>query len=356
MDSNAHRVLLIRFGAFGDLVLALEAVKALKLSRYRGEIHFLTKVKFEPIIMCLIGECYSELLPRVRVHTVPDKASLWSLLSVLRNLRGYQYSFVYDLHSNLRSRISIMILQRPFLRISKGRFRELFQFIFRSYAKRFLGHSYRRSNEVVRMISPMGSFAIAARDVPIGGRMSAGSTDSRFIPLLSKLSIDPVIFKSRRIVCISSETAWLTKQWPEERFRDLSSRLILKGFHVVWLGLGKGLNLDPHKMLFDLRGLLALEDLVHLLKMATLTVCNDTGLMHLSEALGTPVVGIFGPTTTGLGFGPRLIESRIVEKPLWCRPCSKTGRFCHRPWNRQKCLKDISIDEVFQKVCDLVEK
>jgi ADP-heptose:LPS heptosyltransferase len=74
---------------------------------------------------------------------------------------------------------------------------------------------------------------------------------------------------------------------------------------------------------------------------------NDSGLMHLAEAVGTPVVAIYGPTSRELGFGPGMELSRVVEAgSLWCRPCSKTGRWCIRPFERRKCLRTISTNSV----------
>ncbi len=52
-------------------------------------------------------------------------------------------------------------------------------------------------------------------------------------------------------------------------------------------------------------------------------VGGDTGLLHLAAAVGLPVVGIFGPTTSADGFWCHAGEA--VELPLPCRPCSRFG-------------------------------
>lgn len=74
-------------------------------------------------------------------------------------------------------------------------------------------------------------------------------------------------------------------------------------------------------------------------------VTNDSGLLHLSEAVGTPVVALFGPTVRAFGYFPLLASSLALERELDCRPCSRTGsRPCHR--GDLACLDRIPAAEV----------
>ena len=97
-------------------------------------------------------------------------------------------------------------------------------------------------------------------------------------------------------------------------------------------------------------GKLSLAELTTVLKQARLLVCNDSGLMHLAERVGTSAVSIFGPTSPELGFAPVLPKSRMVQTDLWCRPCSKTGKYCFRIQNHHKCLSDITVPMVFSEI------
>lgn len=60
------------------------------------------------------------------------------------------------------------------------------------------------------------------------------------------------------------------------------------------------------------------------LRACRVVVAGDTGLLHLAGALGLPVVGIFGPTTSQDGFWDPA-TGLAVERPLPCRPCSLHG-------------------------------
>ncbi len=80
------------------------------------------------------------------------------------------------------------------------------------------------------------------------------------------------------------------------------------------------------------------------------TVTNDTGGMHLSAAVGTPVVALFGPTdwnaTAPLGNGHILISH-----PADCSPCFE--RTCSRD---HACMKAISTDEVLSAVLSILSR
>jgi heptosyltransferase-2 len=130
--------------------------------------------------------------------------------------------------------------------------------------------------------------------------------------------------------------------------------LRLKNFGIVWVGL-RSIPIEIKQPTdIDLSGATDIKSVAWVLSQMRLLVCNDSGLMHLAEACGVPVVGIFGPTSKELGFAPSLKKSRIVEKDLWCRPCSKTGRACLRLTDRYKCLNLISSEDVLGAVTQVV--
>jgi heptosyltransferase-2 len=76
-------------------------------------------------------------------------------------------------------------------------------------------------------------------------------------------------------------------------------------------------------------------------------VCNDSGLMQLAEAVGTPVLAFFGPTVRAFGYAPQLPASVLLEETeLDCRPCSRNGkRPCHR--GDLACLERLDPDRAW---------
>jgi lipopolysaccharide heptosyltransferase III len=110
----------------------------------------------------------------------------------------------------------------------------------------------------------------------------------------------------RPIIALGPTANWPPKIWPPARFADLFHRLTegpLPGAVPVVLG-GPGeaeralaaplLELLPEAI--DLCGALSLAEAAACLRRARFFAGNDSGLMHLAAAAGTPTIGLFGPT------------------------------------------------------------
>ena len=319
------RVLVIRFSSLGDVLLALPSVRWLKENGH--EVHFLTKEAFRPVLELMdIG---------VRIHTIPNHANLKELKARAAALRELAFDEVYDLHRNLRSFLVTRMLGVPFRRISKYRFKETVLFIFRRGIFSVFFKALNRRGEGLRLVGDQGA----------EGKARPGECLLR----VKESTRLPAGDKSRR-VCIALESAWVEKEWPIERFAEVARQLIASGNQVVWLGLRPLPSIAQISEAIDLTARLSIEEVAGVLAGSRLLVANDSGLMHLAEAVGTPAVAVFGPTSTELGFSPSLPQSQVVEADLWCRPCSKTGRWCFRPIDRRLCLKAVAIEDVMAAV------
>jgi heptosyltransferase-2 len=90
-----------------------------------------------------------------------------------------------------------------------------------------------------------------------------------------------------------------------------------------------------------------LRNAILALATAALAVSNDSGLLHVAAALGTPTVGIFGPTSPWhwAPLNPLAATIETASK-LDCQPC-------HRPVCRlvhHRCMRDIPPEQVFAAV------
>jgi heptosyltransferase-2 len=76
---------------------------------------------------------------------------------------------------------------------------------------------------------------------------------------------------------------------------------------------------------------------------ASVAISNDSGLMHIAAAIGTPTMGIFGPTSPYL-WAPLngLAATVLTTTKLSCQPCQRT--VCTQ--NDHRCMRDISAAEV----------
>ena len=96
-----------------------------------------------------------------------------------------------------------------------------------------------------------------------------------------------------------------------------------------------------------LAGDLSLPAAAALIGKCRVLVGNDTGLLHMARAVGTPVVGIYG-STTPLWSGPAPREGVALYKGLSCSPCFQ--RECPLREGRLACLETIEVEEVTQAV------
>ena len=76
---------------------------------------------------------------------------------------------------------------------------------------------------------------------------------------------------------------------------------------------------------------------------AKVAISNDSGLMHIAAALGTPTIGIFGPTSPHLWAPLNGLAATVQTKTVVpCQPC-------HRPvctMNEHRCMRDIAATDV----------
>ena len=78
---------------------------------------------------------------------------------------------------------------------------------------------------------------------------------------------------------------------------------------------------------------------------AGVAISNDSGLMHIAAAIGTPTMGIFGPTSPYLWAPLNGLEATVLTKTvLPCQPCQRT--VC--TMNDHRCMRDIAAADVVE--------
>lgn len=149
------------------------------------------------------------------------------------------------------------------------------------------------------------------------------------------------------------------KRWPSERFAEVGDRLVeqirkeypeFSSVRCVLIG-GKGEE-DLGMIIADqmrtqpivLSGKTTIQELMSVLPHCAVLVTNDTGPMHVAQALGVPVVGIFGSTDPE-STGPVGEESCLIREQVRCSPCLlRSCPIDHR------CMTNISTDQVVRTV------
>ena len=139
------------------------------------------------------------------------------------------------------------------------------------------------------------------------------------------------------------------KQWPAERWRGVAQRLRAANYNIIWSGAASERQVlvdiaPPHNetLLF---AALDLGQLWHLLAKASLVVCPDTGIAHLSRVVGVPAVAIFGPGSALVhGAGEFFKEVPFAAVTAAEFPCRDQRVLFRRdvPWVR-RCGRGVGI-------------
>ncbi len=139
------------------------------------------------------------------------------------------------------------------------------------------------------------------------------------------------------------------KKWFPERFAEVADRLHEDfGIRVILFG-----SLEDRRQTgevsgharsrpIDLAGRTTLSEAIGLIARCRLFISNDSGLMHISGALGVPTLVVFGSTNprTTSPLGER---TEVIYHQVECSPCLK--KVCPADF---RCMDVITADEVYQ--------
>jgi heptosyltransferase-2 len=157
---------------------------------------------------------------------------------------------------------------------------------------------------------------------------------------------------ARLVAAIAPGAVGPGKRWPTSRFAELARWLADQGASVWVVGgpaeapLAREIAAGGGPALRDLTGS-DLRNAILALKAANVAVSNDSGLMHVAAALGTPTIALFGPTDPRI-CGPLNPLATTLEPPI-TGPCPRCGRSdCADVLHRR--VEDISVDRVAEAV------
>jgi heptosyltransferase-1 len=315
------RVLIIRLSSFGDVVLAEPVARHLKQGWPDGHLTFATYQQYAPLAGLFAG--VNEVLALQR-GAVSDLG-----------IEARRFDVIVDLQNSLRSR-----------QIA-GRFKASRVLRYRrQYLKRFLC-VYAPWLWRGQLRHTVDLYLDALR--PLGIR-TAASPPALAVPT-DAVAAARARLGEGRVIAICPGGSSPHKLWGRRRFAALV-RLLAVGSHRVVV---VGSETDSE----DVEGVAGeagdcgasyviesdIRAMAGLLSVCTVTVSSDSGLMHLAAAVGSRVVGIFGPTSPLLGFAPLAPGAVIVSRNAPCSPCSYHG---NRPcrYDRTFCLEDIEPAEI----------
>lgn len=322
------RILIVRLGSLGDIVHALPAAAALRRAAPDARIDWLVDARHHELL---------DLVSVIDDAVVLRTPTLRGWIDVVRDLRAHRYDVAIDLQGLLKSAVLARASGAPrVLGFSIWHLRE-------RIARPFYSETAApvESQHVVRknlaLVAALG-VPTDRLEFPLDVRESAALADVR-------RTAGGVPF-----ALVNPGAAWPNKRWPHDRFGALAAILQRRfGLRplVLW---GPGEEALAYAVAEASNGaaLVAprttISDLVELARAASLMVSGDTGPIHLAAAVGTPIVGLYGPTSPARN-GPWEPDDLCLSRFDACR-CHHQRRCTARAW----CLGDISVGEVVAAV------
>lgn len=143
------------------------------------------------------------------------------------------------------------------------------------------------------------------------------------------------------------------RNWPY--FEQLISVLSQK-HKIVIIGQNKKNKIKSGHNIIDLVDKTDLSDILHILKNARLVICSDGSIMHMSYALNTNTIGMFGPIDykKRTPINNHYLKAVYTNQP--CSPCTShdVSISCKNKINPYICMKSISADMILKYVKELL--
>lgn len=275
------RILLVRLGAFGDVIHALPAAAALRDAFPSARIDWAIEPKWARLL---------EGNPDLTEVITLDRGSAAAIASTVRRLRSARYTCAIDFQALYKSAL----------------------LAFASGAPRRIGFksSYAREGLAAlcytESLHPRGAHKVD-HNLTLAACAGGRRSPARF-PLAIRPADDDLVARElaardlREFYVLNPGGGWRSKCWPPLRYAELHGKMIERCALCGVFACGPGEDdlareiieaaAEPKPVAISL----ALGPLMALLRRARFIVSADTGPLHLAAALGTPIVSLFGPT------------------------------------------------------------
>jgi heptosyltransferase I len=328
-----NRILIVRMSALGDIVHALPVLASLRAAYPTAEIDWLADQRYAGVLDFVTGL-------NQRIIGRPG------LVRAVQSLRERKYDAAIDLQGLFKSAAMARL----------------------SGATRVIGfeRAALRERGAVWFYDETASVAAEAhviqKNLSVLPTLGVPDQAVRFpfvvplSPVADAVAAEAATRGDGGFALINPGGGWPNKRWPPERFGELAARIRERHglpSYVLW---GEDEYMLADRIASGSTGAAVraprttLGDLIALSARARLMVSGDTGPIHLAAAMGTPIVGLYGPTWPNRN-GPWSPHDTVVSRASRCECHHK--RRCQLDVARDAaglCLQDIGVDEVVAAV------
>lgn len=364
-EAPLKSILLIKLSEMGAIVLAYPLIMELKKAHPEATIKFLTFSRNVPAFKLLNNAVKPE-----DIYTI-NEDSLWRLLvttvQTLARIRRDRVDVSIDLEFFSRFAAGLSFLSGAGKRV--GFHRYYFEGLYRgdllTHKVQFnpLIHcsasyvSLGRALSMPEKNTPEFMEAIDEKEFAIPQFTLTADEKARVTSQLAAQGIrDEALF-----LINPGEGVLQMREWPFENYVELARRILaVPGRAVIVVGSSPVTGKD--QALYDaltglkcvnLVGKTSIEGMLALAGMSKVLISNDCGLPHMTSLTSCPRVVLFGPETPKV-FGPLGERTYVIYKHFPCSPCLSVLNHRESSCQDNRCLKAITVDEVYALVEKLV--
>ena len=330
------KIVIIRMDRIGDVILSTPAIKAVRDAYPDSKIAVIVRSYAREVVE---GNPYID-----EVITYDKSGKEKGLLGKIRfiaGLRNRRFDLAIVLHPKNSSHILTYLARIP-ERLGYDR-----KMGFLLTKKVPHTKQYGLRHEIDYALDLLSYINIKSSDRSLYMPVSA-SSEEKIRSLFDKNIISP----SDQVITIHPAASCKSRRWPLERFAKISDVLAEKYGARIIIVSGPGddkvmgdkvAGLMKSKVV-NLSGETSISDLASILRRSCLLISNDSGPVHISCAVGTPVISIFSRKDKGLSperWGPTGKRDIVLHKDPGCKIC-----LAHNCKIGFKCLDMISVEEV----------
>jgi heptosyltransferase-1 len=322
------RFLLVRLGSLGDIVHALPAAAALRDTFPRARIDWAVDGKWSRLL---------EGNPDLTEVIALDRLSPAGIATVVRRLRANKYGCAVDFQALYKSALIGFSSAAPRrIGFQSSYAREGLAALL--YTERYNPSGPHKVDHNLTLVHAAGAKKSAPRFpftiYPQDEQEAAGVLSAH--GLIEYFVLNP-------------GGGWRSKCWPAERYGELHQKLAgRRGWRGV-VTFGPGEEALARELIAaagppaPIPMLLGFGPLLAVLRRAKFVISADTGPLHLAAALGTPVVGLYGPTDPARN-GPYSTGDVIVRNPRFSETTYDRGA------SYSPAMLSITVDQVLEAV------
>ena len=323
-----NKVLIIRLSSIGDIVLTSPVVRSVK-NQTNATIHYLTKLKYIDI-----------------VKNNPNIEKVFSLGQILDQFQFSDYDLIIDLQNIFKSIFLSMFLkkkiQTKFISYNK---KNIKKWVLINFRKDLLNNEH----IVNRYFNRLKKYNITNDNQGL---------DYFISPQINKLNFPKKLPFDKLFFAWVIGGTYRQKKISKRHIQQVCSKISVPVF-LLGGGQEKQTGDEIKKKItsnevYNLCGVLSIDESAYVLKKAAIVLSNDTGLMHIASAFKKKIISFWGCTKPSLGMFPYQTDQKSIEivSDTSIYPCSKLGNKCR--YTNSGCINNINIQKILIAIKQLM--